>query len=279
MSKINIVVLSGKGGTGKTLVSTNLALCMGANYVDADVEEPNGFIFLKPKIEKVDSVEVDIPIIDTNKCQKCYKCMSFCEFNALAISKNEILVFDKLCHSCGGCKLVCPFDAISYKKKKIGIIENGNCRNIKCARGVVDIGEVISIPLIKKLLNNLNSDINIIDSAPGTSCNVVNTLSYADCAILVTEPTEFGLHDLKRAVILVENLEIPFGVVINRVIKNNNIIKKYCESENIKILSEINYDKKIVELYSNGYLLVDNDSYKEVFNNLSKKVEEYLLCK
>ena len=272
-------MLSGKGGTGKTLVSTNLALCMEANYVDADVEEPNGFIFLKPKIENIDNVEVDIPSIDTNKCQRCYKCVSFCEFNALAIAKDDILVFDKLCHSCGGCKMVCSFDAISYKKKKIGIIEKGNCHSIKCFRGVLNIGEAISVPLVKKLLSNLSLEINIIDSAPGTSCNVVNTLSYAGCAILVTEPTEFGLHDLKRAIILVENLKIPFGVVINRVIKHDNIIKKYCENKNIKILGEINYDKKIAELYSNGNLLIDNDSYKKVFIDLSKNIKEHLLCR
>ncbi len=272
-------MLSGKGGTGKTLVSTNLALCMEANYVDADVEEPNGFIFLKPKIENIDNVEVDIPIIDTNRCQKCYKCVSFCDFNALAIAKDDILVFDKLCHSCGGCKIVCDYGAISYKKKKIGIIEKGTCRNIKCLRGVLNIGEAISSSLVKKLLSNLSSEINIIDSAPGTSCNVVNTLSYAGCAILVTEPTEFGLHDLKRAITLVENLKIPFGVVINRVIKHDNIIKKYCENKNIKILGEINYDKKIAELYSNGNLLIDNDSYKKVFIDLSKNIKEHLLCR
>lgn len=276
--KINIVVLSGKGGTGKTLVSTNLALYMKTNYVDADVEEPNGFIFLKPKIENVYNVEVDIPSIDVNKCKKCYKCVNFCEFNALAISKDKILVFDKLCHSCGGCKIVCPFDAISYKKKIIGIIEKGISGDVHCIRGVLNVGEAISVPLIKELLNNLSSDINIIDSAPGTSCNVVNTLSYANCAILVTEPTEFGLHDLKRAVTLVENLKIPFGVLINRVIEHDNIIKKYCEDKNIKILCEINYDKKIAELYSNGSILIDNDDYKKVFVNLSNNIKEHLLC-
>ena len=272
-------MLSGKGGTGKTLVSTNLALCMEANYVDADVEEPNGFIFLKPKIENVSNVEVDIPSINADKCQKCYKCVNFCEFNALAIAKDEILVFDKLCHSCGGCKIVCPYDAISYKKKIIGIIEKGISDDIHCIRGLLNIGEAISSSLVKTLLNGLSEGVNIIDSAPGTSCNVVNTLNYADCAVLITEPTEFGLHDLKRAVTLVENLKIPFGIVINRVIEHDNIIKKYCEDKNIRILGEINYDKKIAELYSNGNLLVDNDNYKKIFINLSKNIEEQLLCR
>ena len=276
--RINIVVLSGKGGTGKTLVSTNLVLIMKANYVDADVEEPNGFIFLKPKIKNIDNVEVDIPSINTKLCQKCYKCVSFCEFNALAIVKNDILVFDKLCHSCGGCKIVCPFNAISYKKKTIGIIEKGISDDILCIRGVLNVGEMISVPLIKELLGNLESNINIIDSAPGTSCNVVNTLNYANCAILVTEPTEFGLHDLKRAVALVEDLKIPFGVVVNRVIEHNNIIKKYCEEKKIKILSEINYEKKIAVLYSSGSLLIDDENYKKIFINLSKKIKEHLLC-
>lgn len=164
-------------------------------------------------------------------------------------------------------------------KKIIGIIEKGISDDIHCIRGLLNIGEAISSSLVKTLLNGLSEGVNIIDSAPGTSCNVVNTLNYADCAVLITEPTEFGLHDLKRAVTLVENLKIPFGIVINRVIEHDNIIKKYCEDKNIRILGEINYDKKIAELYSNGNLLVDNDNYKKIFINLSKNIEEQLLCR
>jgi len=276
---LNIVVLSGKGGTGKTLVSTNLAVYMGANYIDTDVEEPNGFIFLKSVVEETAYVEIDIPDIDKQKCVMCFKCVDFCEFNALAKTKQGVLVFDKLCHSCGGCKIVCPVDAVNYKKKNIGIIEKGKANHIKCIRGVLNIGEPIAVPIIKEILNNLDDTLNMIDASPGTSCNVVKTLEYADAAILVTEPTKFGLHDLGRAVKLVEDLNIPFGVVINRITEENNIIKDYCKENKIHILAEIKHDKNVAVLYSKGELLLEDDRYKEIFESLSNKVKENLLCK
>lgn len=252
---------------------------MRADYIDADVEEPNGFIFLKPKIDNTYKVKASIPNIDAKKCYKCYKCIDFCEFNALAIAQDEIIVFDKLCHSCGGCKLICEKGAIKYKDKIVGSIEKGHSYNIKCRRGVLKVGEAIASLLIKELLTNLNSKINIIDAAPGTSCNVLTTLESADYAILVTEPTEFGIHDLKRAIALVLKFKIPFGVIINRVYKRDNLIKRYCKKKKIVILSEISYDKKIAKLYANGKLLIDNDDYKHIFINLSNYLKEYLLCK
>lgn len=252
---------------------------MKSNYVDADVEEPNGFIFLKPKIETTSKVEVDIPTIDIKKCEKCYKCIDFCEFNALAIGRDTILVLDKLCHSCGGCKIVCDYGAITYTKKTIGFIEQGVCRDIKCQRGVLNIGELIASSILNKLLTNLDTGINIIDSAPGTSCNVINTLNYANYAIIVTEPTQFGLHDLKRVIALVKKLNIPFGIVINKVIKKDNIIKEYCNNKDIKILGEISYDIEIAKLYSRGHLLIDNHNYLQMFSTLSSNLKEQLLCK
>lgn len=274
MTIINIVVLSGKGGTGKTLVSTNLAFKMKANYIDSDVEEPNGFIFLNPIIKNQTDVLVDIPYINDEKCQKCYKCVDFCAFNVFSIAKDSINTFDKMCHSCGGCKIICPFGAIDYKKKKIGIIEEGYSDDLYCKRGVLDIGEPISVPVIKKLLGNLKDEINIIDSSPGTSCNVVNILSFADKAILVTEPTEFGLHDLKRAIELVENFKIPFGIIINRVNNEDNLVKTYCKKNNYLILGIIMYDEKIAELYSKGKLLLENKEYIFIFDKLSQKIKE-----
>ena len=279
MIGINIVVLSGKGGTGKTLVSTNLALQMKANYIDADVEEPNGFIFLNPKIEKQTDVLIDIPEINEKKCQRCYKCIDFCAFNVFSISKAKVNIFDKMCHSCGGCEIVCPSEAIYYKKKKLGIIEEGYINDLYCKRGILDIGEPIAVPIIKKLLENLGDEINIIDSSPGTSCNVVNILAFADIAILVTEPTEFGLHDLKRAIKLVETLKIPFGVIINRVLENDNLVKNYCDKNSYIILGTIKYDKKIAESYSNGELLINNDKYADIFDKLSKTIKAELLWK
>lgn len=279
MILINIVILSGKGGTGKTLVSTNLASYMKINYIDADVEEPNGFIFLNPKIEKQNDVLVDIPYINEEKCQKCYKCVDFCAFNVFSIAKDKISIFDKMCHSCGGCKIICPFGAIDYQNKKLGVIEEGYANDLYCKRGVLKIGEPISVPIIKQLLENLKDGINIIDSSPGTSCNVVNTLAFSDKAILVTEPTEFGLHDLKRAIKIVLDLKIPFGIIINRVTNEDNLVKNYCEKNNYLILGTIKYDKKIAELYSEGKLLLEEKEYISNFDKISQKIKEELLWK
>ncbi len=276
---MNIAVLSGKGGTGKTLISTNLALYMNGSYIDADVEEPNGFIFLKPIIFNKTDVEVDVPVIDNEKCKKCFTCVDFCEFNALAKTKDKVIIFDKLCHSCGGCKIVCKSEALKYKKKVIGTIEEGKSNYIYCKRGILNIGEPMGVPIIKKLLKDLYKGLNIIDSSPGTSCNVVNILQYCDVAVLVTEPTNFGLHDLDRAVNLVKNLNIPFGVVLNRVTDEDNIIKEYCIKNKINILGEIKYDKDIAKIYSKGDLLISHIKYKEIFKNLSNNIKEKLLCK
>ena len=274
---MNIVVLSGKGGTGKTLVSTNLAKYMNANYIDSDVEEPNGFIFLKPDIKQKLDVKVKVPFIDNDKCKKCFKCTEFCRFNALANTNDKVLVFDKLCHSCGGCKIVCEFNAIEYVDKKLGIIENGITHDIKCSRGLLNIGEPMAVPVIKELLNNLTEGLNIIDSSPGTSCNVVNILEHADVAMLVTEPTNFGLHDLDRAVKLVRKFNIPFGIVINRVTEKDNIITKYCIENKIEILGQIDYDKDIAIMYSKGELIINKDKYLNIFKDLSSTIKEKLL--
>ncbi len=268
---MNIGVLSGKGGTGKTLLSTNLALAMKGRYVDCDVEEPNGFIFLKPTQVVSREVLVDYPVIDEETCILCGKCVDFCQFNALAKTK-KIFVFEKLCHSCGGCEMVCPTGALSYEKRKIAIIDEGISGDIKCERGVLDIGEAMAVPVIKSLLENLDDELNIIDCAPGTSCNVVTSLEHIDKAVLITEPTEFGLHDFKRAVELCKMFKIPHGVVINRITEEDNIVSRYCNDNKIEILSVIPYDKKIAEIYSRGELISESDEYKEIFTELIEKI-------
>lgn len=273
---MNIAVLSGKGGTGKTTVSTNLALALKANYVDCDVEEPNGFLFLKPEICETQKVLVEYPFIDDSKCTSCGKCVDVCQFNAMAKVRDDIMLFEKLCHSCGACELACEFGAISYKKREIGKIELGRVQDIKCSRGVLNISEPMAVPIIKELLGNLEGDLNLIDCPPGTSCNVVNTLKYANGAILVTEATEFGLHDMKMAIKLVEMFNIPFGVVINKDDGDDNIIKRYCNENNIKIIGAIPYNKNIEVSYSKGKILYDDSNHKPIFDKLSQRTKEVL---
>lgn len=269
---MNIGVLSGKGGTGKTLISTNLALEMNATYVDCDVEEPNGFIFLKPEEIKTRDVLVDNPLIDEEKCILCGKCVDVCEFNALAKTK-KIFLFEKLCHSCGGCELVCPTQALTYGRRRIGSLDQGVSRQIKCVRGILDIGEAMAVPLIGKVLDSLDKkELNIIDCAPGTSCNVVTSLEQLDLAVLVTEPTEFGLHDFKRAIDLCKMFNLDFGVVINRVTEEENIISRYCKEEDINVLLSLPFDKDVARIYSRGDLLVDDEKYKNIFTELADKI-------
>lgn len=275
---MNIAVLSGKGGTGKTTVSTNLALLLKANYIDCDVEEPNGFIFLKPKKTSERKVEIEVPQIDKEKCIVCGDCVRTCKFNALAKSKDRIILFDKLCHSCGACGLACSTEALKYVNRTIGIVEEGKRDDIICRRGVLNIGEPMAVPILKELLKDIpKGEINLLDSPPGTSCNVVNTLHHADRAILVTEPTAFGLHDLKMAVELVKGLGIPFGLIINKYDEKNQYLKEYVEEEKINLLGNIPYKREIAESYSKGQTLIDIKAYKEAFLNIIKNIEAVLL--
>ncbi len=273
---MNIAVLSGKGGTGKTTVSTNLALALNSNYIDCDVEEPNGFLFLKPKINRSEKVMVESPIIDKGKCVSCGVCVEVCQFNALAKVNDDILLFEKLCHDCGACKLVCKHDALRYEKREVGKIEYGETNGIKCSRGIMNIGEPMAVPIIRQLLQKLPQEANLIDCPPGTSCNVVNALRYADSAILVTEPTKFGLHDLKMAIELIKIFEIPFGVIINKDDGKENEIRKYCEKEKVDVIGSIPYNKAIAQHYSKGDILYHNTEHRFIFDVLADRAKEVL---
>ncbi|KYK25339.1 (4Fe-4S)-binding protein [Thermoplasmatales archaeon SM1-50] len=274
-----ISVASGKGGTGKTTVATNLALSVGnAQFLDCDVEEPNANIFLHAKIKECDDVSVSIPEIDNKKCEYCGKCSDFCAYNALAVVRSTVLVFPELCHSCGGCQLVCPKDAITWKKRVIGRIDHGHKKGINFYQGVLHIGVAQTIPVIKALKRKIDKNKNVIlDVPPGTSCPVIESITGSDYCILVTEPTPFGLHDLTLAVEVVRHMTIPFGVVINRDGIGDEKVEVYCQKENIPILMKIPEREKIAFLYSKGIALVEEAyEWHEMFGLMFNRIQEMI---
>lgn len=275
---MHIAVLSGKGGTGKTTVSTNLAAVMNCRYVDCDVEEPNGFIFLRPYDVHTKDVSVSVPVIDKDKCKGCQKCVDICQFNALVYTRKGLVLFEKLCHACGACMLVCPGGAIAETERSIGKIDIGKTGSIECVRGVLDVGEPMSGPIIRELKKNVDSSLTLWDCSPGSSCNVVKSMSDCDFALLVTEPTKFGLHDLRIAVELTRKLSIPFAVVINRSDQYSGMIYEYCSKENIKILGEIPFDRSAAVAYSKGELLYDKPPFKDIFLHIAGRLKEEVLC-
>ena len=281
-----ISIASGKGGTGKTTVATNLALSIAqidqkVQLLDCDVEEPNAHLFLNPTIEKKEPVLAPVPQIDLEKCTFCKKCMGICRFGAIAVLKKDVLTFENLCHSCGGCFEICPEDAIIEKERSLGEIEHGTAGDISFIHGRLDIGQVMVPPIIKKVRSYTNPDIiTIIDAPPGTSCPVIAAMNNADFILLVTEPTPFGLHDLKLAVETVKILNMPHGLVINRAGLGNDEVKIYAKKQNIPILMEIPFDKKIAQIYSSGQMVVDKlPEYKEKFQTLFGKIKQLVEAK
>lgn len=271
---MNIAVLSGKGGTGKTTLSVNLSFALDVSYVDADVEAPNGFLFLHPQIQEQKPVEVLFPVVDDEKCTNCGMCVKACEFNALAMVQKDLMLFQKLCHGCTACQIVCPQNAIHMEKRRMGMVEQGTSMGKTVYRGVVDIGEPMAVPVISHLLSNLPKEDHLIDCPPGTSCNVVKTLSHGEGAILVTEPTAFGFHDLQMAVELVEQFQMPMGVVINKDGGNSGFIETYLEDKKIPLLGKIPYSMELAKAYSKGNVLYLMEEYKEIFDVIAQRARE-----
>lgn len=274
---MNIAVLSGKGGTGKTTVSTNLAVTLGISYVDLDVEEPNGFIFLNPLIKKQENVSVEFPVVDQSKCVLCGACAKVCQFHAMAKAGKEIVVFENLCHGCGACQIVCKTNALSYAKRTIGTMEQGRSGEITCYRGVLNVGEPMAVPVIRKVLKALPKEHHLLDCPPGTSCNVVASLNHADAAILITEPTEFGLHDLKMAIELVKRYKIPYGIIINKDNGQDNLMKQYCQKNHITLFGVVPYSMEAATFYSKGIMLYEDEFHKKIFNGIALRVQEAFL--
>ena len=254
-----VAIASGKGGTGKTTVAVSLAqVARGpVRLLDCDVEEPNCHLFLRPEIERIEPVTMPIPKVDEARCTACGECGRFCEFNAIVSFKTTPLVFPELCHGCGGCLDVCPEGAIREVAREIGVVELGHAGNVVFAHGRLSVGEPMAPPVIRRVKRHARGDgLTIVDSPPGTSCPVIESVRGADFIALVTEPTPFGLFDLTLAAGVVRQLRIPFGVVINRVGIGDERVREYCRSERIPVLVEIADDRRIAEAYSRGEIIV-----------------------
>lgn len=273
-----ISVASGKGGTGKTTVSTNLALSLQqeVTLLDCDVEEPNAHIFLAPEITRSSDVTTFVPDIIADNCNGCKKCVEICRFNALTVIGGKVLTFPDLCHGCGGCIEVCPENAVREGSRLLGTVESGHTNGISFHHGRLRIGEPMAPPLISKVREQAKDDKTVIvDAPPGTSCPVIAAMRGTDFVLMVTEPTPFGLHDLRLGVEAVRVLGIPCGLVVNRADLGNRKVYEYAAEENIPILMEIPFDREIAAAYAKGTPIVEaQPEYGKKFRTLFTDIEK-----
>lgn len=279
-----ISVASGKGGTGKTLVATSLAFSLKdkeqVQLLDCDAEEPNAHVLLKPVITGSESVYILVPKVEEDKCTYCGKCAQVCVYHAIVVLGEHVMTFPQLCHGCGACSYLCPENAITEEGREVGVVEWGHSDGIEFVSGKLNIGEAMAPPVIRKVKEKAaNNGVVIIDVPPGTSCPVVESIKGSDFCILVTEPTPFGLNDLTLAVETVRELDIPFGVILNRVGSGYKNVEKYCLEENIPIMLTIPLDTEIARLYSKGVTLVEGmpqwkSSFIKVFDGIREILDE-----
>ncbi len=272
-----VAVASGKGGTGKTSVAVNMALSISnVQFLDCDVEEPNAHLLLHPKISRTEPVYLKVPVINEELCDYCGKCSDFCQFNAIFVSSEKVLIFPELCHSCGGCAIICPKKAIGEEKHRVGTLNFGSAADLQLVYGELEVGEPMAVPVIREVKRQIENGKNVIlDSPPGTSCPVIETVKGSDFCILVTEPTPFGLHDLKITLEVLKNMGIPFGVVVNRAGIGDKKLYDYCKKKDISILLEIPYQRRIAELYSRGIpLSLEMPGWKDKFQTLFGKARK-----
>ncbi len=292
---INVAVASGKGGTGKTTVAVNCAVVAagrmrgGIAYVDCDVEEPNGRIFLDPKISVRETVTVPVPVVDESVCTACGECSRFCRFNAIALILDRVITFPELCHGCGGCSIVCPSGAITEIHRGVGTVETGHVTASRCGwtvlersihfiDGTLNVKEAMPVPVIRAVKKRIpEASIVFLDAPPGTSCAMVESVRGADYVLLVTEPTPFGLNDLVIAVETVRELGLAAGVVVNRHGAGDERVRSYCRNEGIEILAEIPDDRRVAEVYSRGGLVTEElpeyrGLYEKLLDEINRKI-------
>jgi MinD superfamily P-loop ATPase len=250
----HISVASGKGGTGKTTVAVGLALVAGScQLLDCDVEEPNAHLFLRPEIAQTEAVMIPIPEIDLERCNRCGRCAEACQFHAIAVLGKQVLVFPELCHGCGACALACPEGAIREVPRQVGVVESGSAGKIEFVHGCLNVGEPMATPVIRAVKAHLDhTRLAIVDTAPGTACPMVEAVKGSGFCLLVTEPTPFGLSDLRLAVEVIGILALPCGVVINRSGDGDKATEEFCRSKNIPLLGRIPFDRRIAEAYAHG---------------------------
>lgn len=267
---MRIAVLSGKGGTGKTFVSTNLAAAAGnAFYIDCDIEEPNGYLFLKPRIEKSWDVCVPVPNFDLEKCSGCRKCVDFCRYNAIAFIKETPRLFPEICHSCGGCTLICPEGAVSEVKREIGVIEQGKAGGVTVLTGTLNDGEATGVPVIRELIRRApKTGSVIIDCPPGSACSAMESIRDADYCLLIAEPTLFGLSNLRLVARLVALMGKPCGIVINKDTAQEDLIGHFAADHDIPVLCRIPYDASLGAMIANGTLAAESPRYADLFTRL-----------
>jgi MinD superfamily P-loop ATPase len=270
-----VTVASGKGGTGKTSVAVNMAISIGnCQVLDCDVEEPNAHILLHPETSKSTPVYASTVKANPTLCNHCGLCAKFCRYNALFCTFKDVMVFSDLCHGCGGCITICPQKAISEENYKVGTLNFCQAGDIELVYGELEVGKPMAGPVIKAVKKQAaKNQTVIIDAPPGASCSFVETVRNTGFCVLVTEPTPFGLHDLKITVEVLRKMHVPFGVVVNRAGIGDREVYGYCSQENIPVLLEIPYDRKIAELYSKGIpFSSEMPHWKSSFQNLFNEI-------
>lgn len=273
-----IAIASGKGGTGKTTVTTNMAWAVSATekvvLLDCDVEEPDCHFYIKPEWTAESSVTVKVPSVDAECCDGCGICGEFCRFNALAVIKGGVLVFEELCHDCGGCALACPRGCIEYRDREVGIVRSGSRGGVNLRQGLMNVGEAIAVPVVKAVRETTTGDgLVLVDCPPGTSCPMIQSVKGADYCILVTEPSPFGLHDLDLAHRACNEISVPHGVIISRSTENDRIIEEYCSSEGLTLHGKVPYSREVAEACSRGELLSEHSTeWHDAFLNLFREV-------